>query len=308
MVEGRRIRAVRSVDDAEALGAALAERLAGRGRGRHPGRGAGGVGPCRVRAVSAGAVVLTVSPGSFPGLADGLRGLRLEVKEIPLLTFAPPDDWAPVDRALRELSRYDALAFTSPRAATAFIERYRADGEAPRVREARCLPVWSGGSGTAGCARPTLRRGATVRRRTRAGGSARRRRWPPRCWTPGWPAPCSSPAARSGATSLPTRLRHEGIEVDEVVCYRSVLAATSPPPAPPRSEPRSWWWRARASPSCCRARLDRATPAAHARGRSYHGRGSRARPAGHPPPWPTRPDVEALLAGVRTLLAAASAT
>ena len=67
----------------------------------------------------AGPVVLTVSPGAFPGLADRLRDLPLLVEERPLLTFAPPLDWAPMDLALADLSRYDALAFTSPRAAAA---------------------------------------------------------------------------------------------------------------------------------------------------------------------------------------------
>ena len=56
-----------------------------------------------------GPVVVDVSPGSFPGLADGLRRLPALVEERPLLTFAPPEDWAPMDSALDGLSRYDAL-------------------------------------------------------------------------------------------------------------------------------------------------------------------------------------------------------
>nr|MBA3318314.1 uroporphyrinogen-III synthase [Gemmatimonadales bacterium] len=100
-----------------------------------------------------GPVVLTVSPGAFPGLAEGLRSLPVTVEELPLLTFAPPVDWGPMDRALASLSGYGCLAFTSPRAATAFAERYAARW--PKTSPADALPpVWSGGPGTTAALAP----------------------------------------------------------------------------------------------------------------------------------------------------------
>ena len=93
-------------------------------------------------------VVVTASAGTFPGLADALRQVPLEVRERPLLSFAPPADWSPVDEALDGLSRFDAIALTSPRAARAFGERLvgRFGGSPETGRHAP--PVWAGGSGT----------------------------------------------------------------------------------------------------------------------------------------------------------------
>ncbi len=47
----------------------------------------------RARAVMLGTVVVTASPGTFPGLIERCARFRLAVEEWPLLTFAPPLDW-----------------------------------------------------------------------------------------------------------------------------------------------------------------------------------------------------------------------
>jgi uroporphyrinogen-III synthase len=75
------------------------------------------------------AVVVTASAGTFPGLADALRQAGVPVEDYPLMSFAPPLDWGPLDRALNAPGRFDAIALTSPRAARAFGERWRARGE-----------------------------------------------------------------------------------------------------------------------------------------------------------------------------------
>ena len=70
-------------------------------------------------------VVVTASAGAFPGLAEALRAIPVAVEDAPLMRFAPPLDWLPVDAAIRQLGRYEVVAFTSPRAAAAFAQRFR---------------------------------------------------------------------------------------------------------------------------------------------------------------------------------------
>ncbi len=167
------------------------------------------------------AVVLTASEGSFPGLVDELRRLRVAVEERPLMRFAPPLDWAPVDRAMAKLTKYDAIAFTSPRAARAFADRVltaRAQGLLPDD-----LPLWAGGPGTAAALkglgavqspdeRAVGRHGAAgALSRALLGSEVR--------------GPVLFPCGDHRRDELPARLRDDGIEVEEVVCYRSVLAA-----------------------------------------------------------------------------------
>jgi uroporphyrinogen-III synthase len=168
-------------------------------------------------------VVVTASAGTFPGLADALRQVPLEVRERPLLSFAPPADWSPVDEALDGLSRFDAIALTSPRAARAFGERLvgRFGGSPETGRHAP--PVWAGGPGTvaalaglvpeAHCPPPR-----EVGERGAAAALAAA------MLAAGVRGPVLFPCGETRREELSTRLRHEGVEVEEVVCYRSVLA------------------------------------------------------------------------------------
>src|SRR5689334_14673897 len=89
-------------------------------------------------------VVVTASAGAFPGLVDALRAIPAAVEDTPLLSFAPPLDWTPVDEAVRGMTRYRAVAFTSPRSAQAFADRVRALGAAA----APGVEVWVSGAGT----------------------------------------------------------------------------------------------------------------------------------------------------------------
>jgi uroporphyrinogen-III synthase len=252
-----------------------------------------------------GPVVLTVSPGAFPGLAEGLRELPVIVEELPLLTFAPPMDWTPVDRALRDLSRYDALAFTSPRAATAFIGRYAEQGRGLHRREDALPPVWSGGRGTTAALAPlgAAVRGASDDETGRIGAAAA---LAAEMIASGVAGPVLFPCGEIRRDELPTRLRHEGIEVDEVVCYRAVLAGEAAARAAAEraailvvASPSVADLLARVARSGARPRMLAVGPTTAAA----------ARASGWPPAAvAARPDVEALLAGVRTLLAADSST
>ena len=160
-------------------------------------------------------VVVTASAGTFPGLARALRALPTRVEEWPLLSFGPPPDWAPVAAAARELARYEAVVFTSPRSAAVFGERASAGAGA--------RSVWAGGAGTAralGSALGPVRlpderlvgeqgaAAALVSAMTEAGVRG----------------PVLFPCGDLRRDELPARLRERGIPVHEVVCYRSVLA------------------------------------------------------------------------------------
>ena len=88
-------------------------------------------------------IVLTFSYRSLAGLTKALPGVTVD--EVPLLSFSPPDDWAPVDRAFKRLEEFGAVAFTSPRAATAVADRANACGW---LFDAS-VPVWVTGLATA---------------------------------------------------------------------------------------------------------------------------------------------------------------
>jgi uroporphyrinogen-III synthase len=167
-------------------------------------------------------VILTSSLGAFPGLVEALREIPVAVEERPLLSFEPPLDWAPLDSALDRARDYVSIAFTSPRAARAVVGRM----------EARCMSwspgpgnpgIWAVGPTTAAALRGMLgsvrlpvqghdsNAGALARVMLQAGGGG----------------PVLFPCGESRRDELSNELRKRGIEVDEVVCYRSVLADES---------------------------------------------------------------------------------
>jgi uroporphyrinogen-III synthase len=243
-------------------------------------------------------VVLTVSTGAFPGLTEELRRLDIPFEESPLLSFAPPLDWTPLDRALRDFSRYDAVAFTSPRAATAFIARYR-DVAAPSRPED--LPaLWGSGQGTAAALSelraPVLRPPEVETGRLGAAAALAQA-----MLDAGVTGPVLFPCGEIRREELSERLRRAGIEVDEVVCYRSVLAG--------ETAARAAAARAAilvvASPSVAELLASASTPGARPRMLAVGPTtAAAARAAGWPPEAvAARPDVEALLAGVRSLQA-----
>lgn len=170
-------------------------------------------------------VILTASTGTFPGLVDALREIPVEVEEQPLITFAPPHDESAVDAALGRAGSYAAVAFTSPRAAEAVVQRIKSGQRSWRFGD-NTPDVWAIGPATASALDPVL-------------GPVR--------------VPVSLPQRKTGTAQalaqamlaanlsgpvlffcgylrrdeLPKELRNAGIEVDEVVCYRSVLADES---------------------------------------------------------------------------------
>ena len=237
-------------------------------------------------------VVVTASAGTFPGLIPALRALPAAVEELPLMSFAPPLDWGPVDRAIEEVDRFAAVAVTSPRAARAFAERVGATRIHP--------PIWAVGAGTGTALGTTFGRIRTpaaeaVGRMGAAGALARE------MLQSGVRGPVLFPCGELRRDELATRLRAAGMEVSEVVCYRSVLAG--------EADARNAAARARvlvvASPSVAdllaRACPPGTRPALLAVGPTT---AAAARASGWPPAAVAgRPAVDALVAGVRSLLA-----
>jgi len=68
-------------------------------------------------------VVITRAESQSATLAAALRAHGAEVVSLPLIQILPPLDYAPLDSALRSLSTFDWLVFTSQNAVTAVAER-----------------------------------------------------------------------------------------------------------------------------------------------------------------------------------------
>ena len=170
--------------------------------------------------MSRATVVLTASAGAFPGLVEALRAIPVAVEDIPLMTFAPPLDWGPVDAAVRSLDRYAAIAFTSPRSARAFVGRLQT--LATPVPPATA--VWAAGAGTAQALSGNLGPICQADEAAVAEGGAAAA-LADALVRSGLERPVLFPCGDIRRDELPARLRDEGIAVDEVVCYRSVLAS-----------------------------------------------------------------------------------
>jgi len=241
-------------------------------------------------------VILTGSAEAFPGLAEALRAIPVDVEAIPLLAFVPPVDWGPVDEAARGLTHYQAVAFTSPRAARAFVER----AAAARAVIPERLEVWASGAGTADALGHGL---GPVRQPDRGavGAQGAAVALAAALASDGVRGPVLFPCGDIRRDELPARLRDQGIAVDEIVCYRTVLAG--------ESEARRAAARGQvlvvASPSVAEL-LARACPAAARPALLAVGPTTAAasRASGWPPAAvASRPTAEALAAGVRALLA-----
>ena len=240
-------------------------------------------------------VVVTVSVGTLPGLVEALRRVPLPVEEHPLLSFAPPQDWRPLDRALDTVARYDAVALTSPRAARALAERWQ-----PRGSGGPSLPpVWAGGPGTVAALADVLSEvhSPSAREVGERGSAAA---LAAAMIQAGVRGPVLFPCGEIRREELTTRLQHEGIEVEEIVCYRSVLAGETAA----RAAAERAGILVVASPSVAdllaRTCLPGARPALVAVGPTT---AASARASGWAPDAvATRPTVEALVATVRSLI------
>jgi uroporphyrinogen-III synthase/uroporphyrinogen III methyltransferase/synthase len=96
-------------------------------------------------------VLVTRAAHQAGKLSEGLRALGAEPVEVPVLEIRPPENFDALDRALRQLDRYDWLIFTSANTVRALTERAAALGLAP-VQPAG-LQIAAVGEATAAAAR-----------------------------------------------------------------------------------------------------------------------------------------------------------
>jgi uroporphyrinogen III methyltransferase / synthase len=73
-------------------------------------------------------VVVTRARAQAGELSAELEQLGAEVYEFPTIEISPPDDFGPLDTAIRELDSFDRLVFTSVNGVEAFVERLRQHG------------------------------------------------------------------------------------------------------------------------------------------------------------------------------------
>jgi uroporphyrinogen-III synthase len=164
-------------------------------------------------------VVLTTATGTLAGLADLLRKDGLQVRETPLLDFAPPPDWARVDGAILRLPEFRAVAFTSPRAARAFADR----AAALRVTAPMGIDAWATGPTTAAPLRDLfgdVRMPSSLATMDAGAGSI----LASAMLAGRVGSPVLFPSGDTRRDELPAVLKAAGIAVEEVVCYRSVIA------------------------------------------------------------------------------------
>lgn len=70
-------------------------------------------------------IIVTRAREQSNDFVHSLQKLGAEVLLMPTVSFAPPDDWTPLDTALREFARFDWILFTSQNAVGFFCRRWR---------------------------------------------------------------------------------------------------------------------------------------------------------------------------------------
>ncbi len=93
-------------------------------------------------------VLVTRTQQQASKLSRALRAQGAEPVECPLIEIVPPDDWGPLDAAIRRLDRYDWIILTSTNAVGAFFGRLWAAGL--DVRALASCRLAAIGSATAG--------------------------------------------------------------------------------------------------------------------------------------------------------------
>jgi uroporphyrinogen III methyltransferase/synthase len=170
-------------------------------------------------------VAVTRAPQQAGRMTDRLEALGAHVVEIPTIRFDDPQDWAPADRAIRALSSFQWVVFTSANGVTRFLQRILALGG--DLRDLKGVRIACIGPATAeAVAAHHLRVDLTASRRDGEGlaeafleaGPVRGSRF-------------LLPRPEVAGEALPGALADAGAEVVEVACYRTVPASRLPPGA-----------------------------------------------------------------------------
>ncbi len=153
-------------------------------------------------------------------LVQRLRARGAKPVHVPLLEFRPPDDPAPLDRALEKLDRYDWLVFTSANSVRCVAERLRDLGRS--TVDLGALAVGCVGPGTEGAARGL---GIAVRCVSTEGFLPEDLAREMARSAPLRGARVLFPRARDARRELPEALSDVGARVEEIEAYRTVVPA-----------------------------------------------------------------------------------
>lgn len=157
-------------------------------------------------------VVITRPRPKSGGAAAALRKKGAHVVFAPLIRTVPPRSWKPLDAALKNLSRYDAVAFTSANAVDFFFLRCQKllgrKPVSPRILAAvgRATAIAVAAKGWACSVIPEDARAAGLAKALRVPRGSR----------------VLIPRAERGLDTLPKSLRAAGARVTVVPAYRTV--------------------------------------------------------------------------------------
>jgi uroporphyrinogen III methyltransferase / synthase len=189
-------------------------------------------------------------------VTDRVLRLGAEPVLLPTIDILPPADWAPVDAAIRRISKFDWLVFTSVNGVESFLSRiWEAGGDARVLGQLKVAAI---GPSTGEALRPFGLRPDVVPAEFRAESLAdalsphvesKRVLWP---------------RADRGRDVLPQRLSQAGATVEEVVVYRNVDVTTLPPLELERIERGELDWIGLGSPSIVESLASLCTPTARA--------------------------------------------
>jgi uroporphyrinogen-III synthase/REP element-mobilizing transposase RayT len=177
-------------------------------------RGAGGSN--YANALQGRRVVVTRAAEQAEELVRELEARGAEVLLLPMVAFAPPEDWAPVDEALAGIVDFDAVLFTSANAVRFFLRRCDETGAGREQLASSKHLIGAVGTATARAAMDEGLRVDYVARNHSGEGLARELR----DLLAG--RKVLLPRSDRADERMPALLREGGANVTEVVAYRTV--------------------------------------------------------------------------------------
>jgi len=163
-------------------------------------------------------IVVTRARAQAAGFADALEAQGAEVIVFPTIAIAPPDDAAPLARAVAAAADYDWMFFTSVNGVRAFFSAFAAAGR--DVRTLHRVRLGAIGPETAAELERRLLRPEIVPEEFRAEGLVHALAALPLAGTR-----VLLPRAAGARAVLPDALRARGAVVDEVIAYQAVEPA-----------------------------------------------------------------------------------
>lgn len=94
-------------------------------------------------------IVITRAPDQAQDMTRALESLGAEVLLMPMVHFAPPEDWETLDAELRELDGFDAILFLSRNAVRYIFSRCRELGIKCEAMQSKKCMIAAVGQGTA---------------------------------------------------------------------------------------------------------------------------------------------------------------